>query len=92
MVNYASAFPHIAWAIYTDQKSEWNYSLTPNRRYIMIDNDAETEKFEGSNMSEDDRIREFLKLRAEVQQNPRRIAGVIKKWIAEDQRPKPRKK
>jgi flagellar biosynthesis/type III secretory pathway M-ring protein FliF/YscJ len=46
----------------------------------------------GSDMSDDDRIREFLKLRAEVQQNPRRIAGVIKKWIAEDQKPKPRKK
>jgi flagellar biosynthesis/type III secretory pathway M-ring protein FliF/YscJ len=43
-------------------------------------------------MSDDDRIREFLKLRAEVQQNPKRIAGVIKKWISDDRKPKPRKK
>ena len=43
-------------------------------------------------MADDDRIREFLKLREQVKQDPRRIAGVIKKWMSEDQKPKPRRK
>jgi len=35
-------------------------------------------------MADDDRIREFLKLRKQVKEDPERIAGVIRKWMASD--------
>jgi flagellar biosynthesis/type III secretory pathway M-ring protein FliF/YscJ len=35
-------------------------------------------------MADDDRIKEFLKLRKQVKENPKHIAGVIRKWMASD--------
>jgi flagellar biosynthesis/type III secretory pathway M-ring protein FliF/YscJ len=43
-------------------------------------------------MPEDDRIKEFLKLQKQIKQDPKRIAAVIKKWMAEDTNPKKRPK
>ena len=35
-------------------------------------------------MADDDRIREFLKLRKQVKDDPKRTAAVIRKWMASD--------
>ncbi|MEL0223171.1 MAG: hypothetical protein VXA12_02870 [Gammaproteobacteria bacterium] len=43
-------------------------------------------------MADEDRIREFLKLQKQIKQDPKRIAAVIKQWMAEDTKPKNRPK
>jgi flagellar biosynthesis/type III secretory pathway M-ring protein FliF/YscJ len=35
-------------------------------------------------MADHDRIKEFLKLRKQVRDNPKRIAGAIRQWMASD--------
>ena len=35
-------------------------------------------------MTDEDRINEFVKLQKQVKQDPKRIAAVIKRWMAED--------
>ena len=35
-------------------------------------------------MVNDDRIKEFLKLKKQIKEDPERIAGVIRKWMAAD--------
>ena len=35
-------------------------------------------------MTDEDRINEFVKLQKQIKQDPKRIAGVIKRWMAED--------
>ena len=35
-------------------------------------------------MADEDRIKEFVKLQKQIKQDPRRIATVIKRWMAED--------
>jgi len=35
-------------------------------------------------MADDDRIREFLKLSKQAKDDPKRIAAVIRKWMASD--------
>ena len=42
----------------------------------------------GGHVSDESRIKEFLELRARVRKDPKRIAAVIKKWMAEDLTPK----
>ena len=44
-------------------------------------------------MSDESRIKEFLELRARIKKDPKRIAAVIKKWMAEDvtRKKKPKK-
>tara|TARA_B100001093_G_C26758633_1_gene984610 strand:+ start:199 stop:348 length:150 start_codon:yes stop_codon:yes gene_type:complete len=46
----------------------------------------------GGFVSDESRIKEFLELRARVKKDPKRIAAVIKKWMAEDLTPKKRPK
>ena len=43
-------------------------------------------------MADEDRIKEFLKLQKQIRQDPKRIAAVIKQWMAEDMKPKNRPK
>jgi flagellar biosynthesis/type III secretory pathway M-ring protein FliF/YscJ len=43
-------------------------------------------------MADEDRIKEFLKLQKQIKQDPKRIATVIKQWMAEDTKPKNRPK
>jgi flagellar biosynthesis/type III secretory pathway M-ring protein FliF/YscJ len=43
-------------------------------------------------MADEDRIKEFLKLQNQIKQDPKRIASVIKQWMAEDTQPKNRPK
>ncbi|MGB0359283.1 MAG: hypothetical protein ACPGC4_05500 [Litorivicinaceae bacterium] len=43
-------------------------------------------------MADEDRIKEFLKLQKQIKQDPKRIASVIKQWMAEDTKPKNRPK
>ena len=43
-------------------------------------------------MADNDRIKEFVKLQKQIKQNPKRIAGVIKRWMAEDTKPNKRPK
>ena len=35
-------------------------------------------------MTDEDRISEFVKLQKQIKQDPKRIAAVIKRWMAED--------
>jgi len=35
-------------------------------------------------MTDKDRINEFIKLQKQIKQDPKRIAAVIKRWMAED--------
>ena len=35
-------------------------------------------------MTDEDRINEFVKLQKQIKQDPKRIAAVIKRWMAED--------
>ena len=43
-------------------------------------------------MADEDRIKEFLKLQKQIKQDPKRIAAVIKQWMAEDTKPTKRPK
>ena len=43
-------------------------------------------------MADKDRIKEFVKLQKQIKQNPKRIATVIKRWMAEDNKPNKRPK
>jgi flagellar biosynthesis/type III secretory pathway M-ring protein FliF/YscJ len=43
-------------------------------------------------MADEDRIKEFLKLQKQIKRDPKRIAAVIKQWMAEDSTPKKRPK
>ena len=43
-------------------------------------------------MADEDRIKEFVKLQKQIKQDPRRMAAVIKRWIAEDTKPNKRPK
>ncbi len=43
-------------------------------------------------MADKDRIKEFVKLQKQIKQNPKRIAAVIKRWMAEDTKPNKRSK
>jgi len=43
-------------------------------------------------MADEDRIKEFLKLQKQIKQDPKRIASVIKQWMAEDTKPKKKPK
>lgn len=46
----------------------------------------------GGHVSEQSRIKEFLELQARVKKDPKRIAAVIKRWMAEDVTPKKKPK
>ena len=43
-------------------------------------------------MADEDRIKEFVRLQKQIKQNPKRIAAVIKRWMAEDTKPNKRPK
>lgn len=43
-------------------------------------------------MADKDRIKEFVKLQKQIKQNPKRIAAVIKRWMAEDSKSNKRPK
>ena len=43
-------------------------------------------------MADEDRIKEFLKLQKQIKRDPKRVAAMIKQWMAEESTPKKRPK